>query len=101
MAQTAGPTAIVCITICRSKTPHLPPSSVSKCSGIMRTKTGNGQKVDLERVLEDLKVVVRDGEALLKSGFGDLKQRAVTGIKTTDEALRSHPYQLLGIMFGV
>ena len=68
---------------------------------VMRTKPGNGQKVDLERIVEDLKVVVRDGEELLKIGLGDVKQRAISGIKTTDRALRTHPYQTIGIVFGI
>ena len=67
----------------------------------MRTKIGNGQKVDLERLLEDLKVVVRDGEQLLKARIGDVKQRAISGIKVTDRALRTHPYQIIGIVFGI
>lgn len=67
----------------------------------MRTKIGNGQKVDLERLLEDLKVVVHDGEKLLKARIGDVKQRAISSIKITDQALRTHPYQTIGIVFGI
>ena len=67
----------------------------------MRTKTGNGQKVDLERVVEDLKVIVHDGEELIKARLGDVKQRALSGIKTTDRALRTYPYQTIGIVFGI
>ena len=67
----------------------------------MRTKTGNGQKVDLERVVEDLKVIVHDGEELIKARLGDVKKRALSGIKTTDRALRTYPYQTIGIVFGI
>ena len=67
----------------------------------MRTKTGNGQKVDLERILEDLKVIVRDGEDLLKARLTDVKERAISGIRTTDRALRTHPYHTIGIVFGI
>ena len=67
----------------------------------MRTKPRNGQKVDLEQMLEDLKVVVHDGEELLKTGIAVAKQHAISGIKTTDQALRNHPYQTIGIVFGI
>ena len=67
----------------------------------MRTKTGNGQKVDLERILEDLKVIVRDGEDLLKARLTDVRERAISGIRTTDRALRTHPYHTIGIVFGI
>jgi len=67
----------------------------------MRTKPRNGQKVDLERIIEDLKVVVHDGEELIKAGLGDVRQRAISSIKTTDRALRTHPYQTIGIVFGI
>jgi ElaB/YqjD/DUF883 family membrane-anchored ribosome-binding protein len=67
----------------------------------MRTKTGNGHNVDLERFLEDVKTVVRDGQELLKASLGGMKERAVIGAKSTDRALREHPYQTIGIIFGV
>jgi ElaB/YqjD/DUF883 family membrane-anchored ribosome-binding protein len=67
----------------------------------MRTKTGNGPTVDLERLLEDIKVVVRDGQQLLKTQWGGVKERALTGAKTTDRTVREYPYQTLGIVFGV
>ena len=67
----------------------------------MRTKTGNGHKVDLERLLEDLKTVVHDGEQLLKAGVTTFKQRALTGVQTTDRAVREHPYHSLGLVFGL
>ena len=67
----------------------------------MRTKTGNGHKVDLERLLEDLKTVVRDGEQLLKAGVSTVKERALMGARTTDQTVREHPYQTVGIVFGL
>ena len=66
----------------------------------MRTKSGNGHKVDLEQLVEDLKVVVHDGEQLLKAGVSTVKERALTGARTTDRAVREHPYETLAIVFG-
>jgi ElaB/YqjD/DUF883 family membrane-anchored ribosome-binding protein len=67
----------------------------------MRTKTGNGHKVDVEQFIDDLKVVVRDGEELLKASIGGLKQKAIARAKIGDETVRSHPYQSLGVVFGL
>ena len=69
----------------------------------MRTKTGGGPKsnVDLDRLLEDIKVVVHDGQELLKSSFAGVKERAIARARTTDVAVREYPYQTLGIIFGV
>ena len=69
----------------------------------MRTKTGDGPKsdVDLDRLLDDIKVVVRDGQELLKSSFTGVKERAIARARTTDVTVREYPYQTLGIIFGV
>jgi len=67
----------------------------------MRTKTGNGHNVDLDQFLEDLKTVVKDGEELLKVGVSTAKQRAMARAKSTDQAVRQHPYQTIGIVFGL
>jgi ElaB/YqjD/DUF883 family membrane-anchored ribosome-binding protein len=67
----------------------------------MRNKTGNGHTVDLDTFLDDIKTVVRDGQELLKTGAGQVKQKALYGAKTTDRAIRKSPYQTLGIVFGV
>jgi ElaB/YqjD/DUF883 family membrane-anchored ribosome-binding protein len=45
--------------------------------------------------------VVRDGEELLKAGAAEVKHHAVAGAETTDRLVRQHPYQSLGIMFGL
>ena len=66
----------------------------------MRTKRGNGHNVDLEQLVEDIKTVVRDGQELLKHGVTGVKERALTGAKTTDRAVRENPYQTIGILFG-
>jgi len=67
----------------------------------MRHKSGNGHNVDMDTFLEDIKTVVRDGQELLKAGAGQVKEKALYGAKTTDEAIRKSPYQTLGIVFGV
>lgn len=67
----------------------------------MRTKTGNGHNVDLDQFVEDLKVVVKDGEELLKAGVSTAKERALAQARTTDRAVRQHPYQTIGIVFGL
>lgn len=79
-----------------------------------------------EKLLQDLKEVVRDGEELLKAGMEDLsergaaareklaaaleiardtqrrlQQRAVAGAQATDRMIRQHPYESIGIAFGV
>jgi ElaB/YqjD/DUF883 family membrane-anchored ribosome-binding protein len=67
----------------------------------MRNKIGNGHNVDLDTFLDDIKTVVRDGQELLKTGAGQVKEKALYGAKTTDQAIRKSPYQTLGIIFGV
>ena len=67
----------------------------------MRTKSGNGNNVNIDQFVEDLKVVVKDGEELLRAGVSTAKERAIAGARTTDKAVRQHPYQTLGIVFGL
>jgi ElaB/YqjD/DUF883 family membrane-anchored ribosome-binding protein len=64
-------------------------------------KTGNGNHVRIEQFLDDLKAVVRDGEELLKVGATEAKRRAVLGAQVTDRRVREHPYQSIGIVFGL
>ena len=64
-------------------------------------KIGDQHTVNLEQFLDDIKVVVRDGEELLKAGFSGVRERATLGAQATDKAVRSHPYQTVGIVFGV
>jgi ElaB/YqjD/DUF883 family membrane-anchored ribosome-binding protein len=64
-------------------------------------KSGNGHSMDLEQFLNNIKTIVQDGEQLLKAGVSEVKQRAVTGAQTTNRAVREHPYQTLGIVFGL
>lgn len=78
------------------------------------------------KLVQDFKVVVQDAESLAKataSDLGDkareararlatslesaranfkrLEQRAAEGARATDEVIRSHPYESLGVAFGV
>ncbi len=79
-----------------------------------------------EKVKEDLRVLVHDAEDLLKATAGDLSEKAkaarsrlatalesakvtctrleektVAAAKATDRVVREHPYQSLGVAFGV
>jgi len=79
-----------------------------------------------EKLLQDLKEVVRDGEELLKAGMEDLsergaaareklaaalevardtqrrlQERAVAGAQATDRIIRQHPYESIGLAFGI
>jgi len=67
----------------------------------MHTKTGNGHNVDLEKLVKDLKEVVRDGQELLKAGAGTAKNRALAGARETDRLAREYPYHSVSLAFGV
>ena len=92
----------------------------------METRSTQEIEVSTEKLLKDLKAVVRDGEALLKSGVQDLsergtaarerlaaaleaaketrrrlEERAVAGARATDRAIRDHPYESIGVAFGI
>jgi ElaB/YqjD/DUF883 family membrane-anchored ribosome-binding protein len=79
-----------------------------------------------ERLVADLEAVVRDAEELLKATagqagdkFGELRERLAAGLesakatcrgledktiaaaKATDRCIREHPYESLGVAFGV
>jgi ElaB/YqjD/DUF883 family membrane-anchored ribosome-binding protein len=67
----------------------------------MQEKTGNGHGVDVERFLEDIKAVVKDGQELLRIGMGNLTERARSGAKSTVRLAKSKPYKTAGIAFGL
>jgi len=92
----------------------------------MQNRSGEGIEQSTEKLLQDLKAVVRDGEELLRAGAHELgergmaarerlaaaleaaketrrrlEQRARESLKTTDRVVREHPYQSIGIAFGV
>ena len=64
-------------------------------------KTGNGHHVEVGQFVEDLKTVVREGQALLKSGFGGLKEQTLSGMETATEFARESPAKAVGIGFAV
>ncbi|HYV29364.1 MAG TPA: DUF883 family protein [Candidatus Eisenbacteria bacterium] len=84
------------------------------------------QEVTMAKLIKDFKVVVHDAEALAKATAGDLgekareararlatslegakasfyrlEDKAVAGARATDRVIREHPYQSIGIGFGV
>ena len=61
----------------------------------------NGHGMDLERFLEDIKAVVRDGQELLRIGMGNLTERARSGAQTTVRLAKEKPYKTVGIAFGL
>lgn len=86
----------------------------------------NSRDVSTEKLVTDVKRVVRDSEELLKdsasvaggkvqevrerltqtlesakAACGRLEEKAREGAKATDKVIREHPYQSLGIAFGL
>ena len=82
--------------------------------------------ISRERVKEDLRVLARDAEELLKATAGDMTDRAkearsrlgealekakvtcrrleektIAAADSTDKAIRNHPYESIGVAFGV
>ena len=91
----------------------------------METRSAEEIENSTERLLQDLKAVVQDGEDLLRAGAQDitergvaardklaaalevaretrlrLEQRAIAGAKAADRVIRENPYQSIGIAFG-
>jgi ElaB/YqjD/DUF883 family membrane-anchored ribosome-binding protein len=83
-------------------------------------------KESTAKLLQDLRQVVQDGEEVLRAGMGELgekgaaaraklssaldaaretarklQDKTVAGAKATDKVIREHPYQSIGIAFGV
>jgi len=92
----------------------------------METRSREEIEESTERLLQDLKAVVQDGEELLRAGAQELgergnaareklaaalemaketrrkiEERAVEYARSTDELIREHHYQSIGIAFGV
>lgn len=92
----------------------------------METRTESDIEQSTEKLLQDLREVVHDGEELLKAGAEDLsergamareklaaalevaretqhrlQERAVAGARAADRMIRDNPYQAIGIAFGV
>ena len=92
----------------------------------METRTAEEIEASTEKLLQDLKAVVHDGEELLRAGVQDLsergmaarerlaaalevakdtrrklEERATAGMQATNRYIRENPYQSLGVAFGV
>lgn len=92
----------------------------------MQTRSGEEIEASTEKLLRDLKAVVHDGEELLKAGARGLsesgaaarerlasalevakdtqrklQEQVVSGAKATDRVIREHPYQSVGLAFGI
>jgi ElaB/YqjD/DUF883 family membrane-anchored ribosome-binding protein len=83
-------------------------------------------EVTTQKLFQDLKTVVRDGQELLRAGIGDMSQRgaearaklatalenakstclkleqqALEGVKVADKVVRENPYQAMALACGV
>ena len=90
------------------------------------TEPMDGEDATLSKLVRDFKVVMHDAEGLAKATAGDLgekareararlsasldsakanfhklEDKAMAGAKATDKIIREHPYQSIGIAFGV
>ena len=88
--------------------------------------TMNASDINTDRLVSDLKTVTRDAEELLRTVSGErgngsnemrarlssaiesakatyhrLEEKTVAGAKATDKAIRAHPYESLGVAFGM
>jgi len=86
----------------------------------------NPSEINTGRLVSELKTVTKDAEELLKTVSGEkgngsheirmrlssaiesakatyhrLEEKAVAGAKATDKVIREHPYESLGIAFGL
>lgn len=92
----------------------------------MATKSESETDESTEKLLKDLREVVEDGEELLRAGASELnekgtaararlsaaletaketgrklQQKSAEGAKATDRVIREHPYEAIGIAFGI
>ena len=86
----------------------------------------NPSEINTDRLVSDLKTVTKDAEELLKTVSGEkgngsheirmrlssaiesakatyrrLEEKAVAGAKASDKVIREHPYESLGVAFGL
>src|SRR5947207_2799597 len=91
----------------------------------METRSTGEIEESTEKLLQDLRAVVHDGEELLKAGANELsergsaarerltaalevakdtqrklQERAAASVRATDRVIREHPYESIGIAFG-
>jgi ElaB/YqjD/DUF883 family membrane-anchored ribosome-binding protein len=82
--------------------------------------------VTMKKLVADFKLVLQDAEALAKATAGDLgekvkeararlassmesaketyhkvEEKAAVGVKATDQVIREHPYESIGVAFGI
>jgi ElaB/YqjD/DUF883 family membrane-anchored ribosome-binding protein len=92
----------------------------------MEMRTASEIEASTEKLLQDLKAVVHDGEELLRASAQDLgergqaareklaaalevaketsrrlQERAMVTAKSADRVLRENPYQSIGVAFGL
>lgn len=92
----------------------------------MESRAGQDKDESTEQLLEDLREVVEDGEALLRAGANELNDRGsaareklsaaldraketgrklqeqtVAGAQAADRVIRDNPYQTVGVAFVV
>jgi ElaB/YqjD/DUF883 family membrane-anchored ribosome-binding protein len=92
----------------------------------MNETIASEEEVSIGKLVKDFKVVVHDAESLIKatagelgekareararltaslesakSGFYKVEDKTIAGAKATDKVIREHPYQSIGIAFGV
>ena len=85
-----------------------------------------GEDVTLEKLAKDFRIVMQDAEALLKAGIGEagdrarearvrlaaslesakanfhkVDEKAAAGAEAADKVIREHPYQSIGVAFGL
>jgi len=83
-------------------------------------------EVTMRKLVQDFKVVVQDAESLAKATAGDLgekarearnrlaaslesakvnfhkiEEKAIAGAQATDKVIREHPYESIGVAFGI
>jgi ElaB/YqjD/DUF883 family membrane-anchored ribosome-binding protein len=84
------------------------------------------EEVTVAKLAQDFKVVIRDAEALMRATAGDLGEKArearnrlatslesaqagfsrvedqaIASAKATDKVIREHPYESIGVAFGL
>jgi ElaB/YqjD/DUF883 family membrane-anchored ribosome-binding protein len=67
----------------------------------MEAKTGNKRSTEWDHFLTDLRAVVRDGEGLLKAGFGRARERAAARVDAAGRYVHERPYPSVAIGFGL
>lgn len=95
-------------------------------SAVSKTSKGKGNDMTADKLVHDLKAISRDAEDMLQATAGELGEKArdararltsalesakatcgrlqdqaVAGARATDKAIREHPYQTVGVAFGV